>query len=285
MSRRLAPVLLAASLTVLIGGQSATADPAGNGIGTRLEDDSAELELSWPWAGPPSGSAGGTTAPANELSYRYTSVPACVGNDPSIENADVFCQEAATMCPQGELMYWLYRSEDVEPRAWTRAGQRCQGEREPSDPRPEIPGFTLADFQRLPLPAGTPNVEPSNGYTLVGVPTNVYAAAEPVTLDTDLLGFPVQVRATPSRYAWDFGDGNTHGPTEDAGAPYPDLRITHEYASSGVHGVQLTTYYSGEYSVAGGPWLPVPGEAEVTSGAVDVEALAGRNRLVAEAGG
>ena len=120
---------------------------------------------------------------------------------------------------------------------------------------------------------------------LVGVPTNVYASAEPVTLDTELLGFPVQVRATPSRYSWDFGDGNAHGPTEDAGAPYPDLRITHEYASSGVHGVRLTTYYSGEYSVAGGPWLPVPGEAGVTSGAVDVEALAGRNRLVAEAGG
>jgi hypothetical protein len=145
--------------------------------------------------------------------------------------------------------------------------------------------MSLADFQRLPLPAGTPNVEPSNGYTLVSIPTNVYAEAGPVTLDTQLIGFPVQVRATPSRFAWTFGDGGAHGPTEEPGAAYPALTITHEFARSGRYPITLTTYYSGEYSVAGGPWLPIAGEAQVSSEPVDVEALAGRNRLVADDAG
>ncbi|MFZ5870526.1 MAG: PKD domain-containing protein, partial [Actinomycetota bacterium] len=171
--------------------------------------------------------------------------------------------------------------EDVQPRAWSLVGQRCQGPTDSASPQ-EIPAFTLADFQRLPLPAGTPNVQPDNGYTLVGVPTNVYATAEPVTLDTTLLGFPVQVRATPSRYAWDFGDGNGHGPTSEPGAPYPALTITHTYERADRYPITLTTYYTGEYSVAGGPWLPIAGEAQVTSAPVDVEALAGRNRLVAD---
>ena len=144
-----------------------------------------------------------------------------------------------------------------------------------------FPGFTLADFQRLPLPAGTPNIEPDNGYTLVNVPTNVYAKAEPVTLATQLVGFPVQVRATPSRFAWTFGDGESLGPTEEAGAPYPALTVTHEYRKSGQFPITLTTYYTGEYSVAGGPWLPIAGEAQVASAPVAVEALRGTNHLVA----
>ena len=148
-------------------------------------------------------------------------------------------------------------------------------------PAAVFPGFTQADFQRLPLPAAKPSIEPSNGYTLVNVETNVYADADAVTLDTELLGFPVQVRATPSRYAWDFGDGTTFGPTTEPGAPYPNLAITHEYAEPGRFAVTLTTYYTGEYSVAGGPWLPIDGEAEVASPQIPVQALAARNELVA----
>jgi hypothetical protein len=142
--------------------------------------------------------------------------------------------------------------------------------------------MTLEDFQRLPLPAGTVNVQPDNGYTLINVPTNAYVDAGPVVLGTELLGFAVQVRATPASYTWSFGDGVTLGPTSDAGAAYPDLRTTHTYDASGEYAITLTTSYTGEYSVAGGPWLPVPGEAQVTSAPVPVQALSGRNQLVAD---
>ena len=187
------------------------------------------------------------------------------------------------MCPVTDVRYWLFRRPVTgAASSWSLISSSCLGPQEISTTQPIFPGFTQTDFQRLPLPAAKASVEPSNGYTLVHVPTNVYAEADPVTLDTELLGFPVQVRATPARYSWDFGDGSTVGPTTDAGAPYPDLSITHEYAEAGTFAVTLTTYYTGEYSVAGGPWLPIDGEAEVASPSIGVEALAGRSELVAD---
>ena len=83
-----------------------------------------------------------------------------------------------------------------------------------------LPVFGVEDFRRLPLPAGVVHIQPPNGRTLVNVPTNVYVDADEVVLPTQLLGFPVRVRATPSRYTWRFGDGHAMT-TTDRGAPYP----------------------------------------------------------------
>lgn len=254
-------------------------------LGARIDRDAIRLQIRLERERRPQ--ASGDARPASVVRYKYTSVPACTGNDPNSQGADAFCAEAALPCPDGELLYWIYQAPATAApgSGWSQVGQRCQSIRESDSGRVEFPGFTQADFQRLPLPAGRPVIEPGNGYTLVGVPTNVYADAEPVTLGTSLLGFPVQVRATPSRYEWEFGDGSGHGPTSDPGSPYPELSITHEYAAAGAYPVTLVTYYVGEYSVAGGPWLPIVGEAAVRSDPVTVEALAGRNQLVAGASG
>lgn len=274
---RIAAVLIAAS-PIMSTGPSSASSPDFD-FGSNVSDDAFVVEGR--------GSSKTNASNAGNLGRRepqfvYTRVPACPGNAAGEENMDVGCTEADALCPaDGEVMYWLFLSPDTAPRIWTFAGQRCQGRAEQVG-EPIFPGFTQADFQRLPLPAGKASVQPSNGYTLVNVPTNVYAEADPVTLDTELLGFPVQVRATPSQYSWDFGDGSTVGPTSEPGAPYPDLTITHEYAEAGKFGVTLTTYYTGEYSVAGGPWLPIDGEAQVASPSIRVEALAGRNELVAD---
>lgn len=274
---------LALTLAIVTGnGEAALAAPDFD-FGADVSDDAIIID----GIGEREASRGGRSDndPASLHRVVFTRVPACRGNEPGVPGADVQCAESAALCPSPEeAMYWLYRSPDVQPRGWTLAGQRCQGA-STADAAREFPGFTQADFQRLPLPAGRPVIEPGNGYTLVGVPTNVYADAEPVTLGTSLLGFPVQVRATPSRYEWEFGDGSGHGPTSDPGSPYPELSITHEYTVAGAYPVTLVTYYAGEYSVAGGPWLPIVGEAAVRSEPVTVEALAGRNRLVAGASG
>lgn len=163
---------------------------------------------------------------------------------------------------------------------WTQGGTTCG---DPTVPGAAVvvPALSLEEFRRLPLPPGVAGVQPASGRVLIRVPTNVFAQADQTVLDTVLLGFPVQVRATPSRYAWDFGDGAVVE-TEDPGAAYPELRVTHAYESSGGYAIALTTFYTGEYSVAGGPWLPVPGEAQVASAAVPVTAVAGRNELVAD---
>lgn len=209
-------------------------------------------------------------------------LPACPDNSPNT-GTDVQCAASGVACPQGmtRLFVWSAPAGTVfgQP-GWRQSGTTCG---EPGVPGAAVvvPALSAEDFQRLPLPAGVAGVQPSGGRVLVRVPTNVYVTVGPVVLDTTVLGFAVRVRATPSRFSWDFGDG-TVLPTRDPGAPYPDLRVSHPYAARGEYGITLTTFYSGEYSVAGGPWLPVPGEAEVASATVAVQAFSGRNELVAD---
>ncbi len=164
---------------------------------------------------------------------------------------------------------------------WVHLFTTCAAQ--PAAGEPAIfPGVTLDDFQRLPLPAGTSTVEPPGGNVLIRMPTNAYASdLEPVMLNTVTLGQPVQVRATPVRWSWDFGDGAVVGPTQDPGGPYPELTNSHEYTARGSYGIAMTTYYAGEYSLDGATWLPIVGEAQVTGPPTTVVALAGRNELVA----
>jgi len=180
------------------------------------------------------------------------------------------------------MMFWIFIGPPgvtrPVPTQWVRTGQVCL--------RPDrvtagstVPEFTARDFRRLPLPAGGVNVQPPNGRTLINVPTNVFVDADVTIINTTLLGFPVRVRATPARYSWSFGDGGRLV-TEDPGAAYPDLRTTHTYTTPGQRRVELATSYTGEYSVAGGPWLPIDGEATVTSPAVTLTVLAAQSRLV-----
>jgi PKD repeat protein len=146
-----------------------------------------------------------------------------------------------------------------------------------------LPVFGVEDFRRLPLPAGVVHVQPPNGRTLVNVPTNVYVDADEVVLPTQLLGFPVRVRATPARFTWRFGDGHAMT-TTDRGAPYPDMTTTHTYTRPQTARIALTTVYTGEYSVAGGPFQPIDGTATVQSPAAALTVLAAENRLTTRGG-
>jgi hypothetical protein len=124
-------------------------------------------------------------------------------------------------------------------------------------------------------------VQPPSRRTLVNIPTNLYADASTVTLPTTVLGQPVRVRATPERFHWNYGDG-TSRTTADPGAPYPELRTAHTYRRPGTARLQLSTVYSGEYSVAGGAWQPIDGVATVGSPTAALTVLAAENRLVAD---
>jgi hypothetical protein len=124
-------------------------------------------------------------------------------------------------------------------------------------------------------------VQPATGRALVNLPLVVHA--EPVT-DTwtpTLLGTPVTIRATPTAYEWDFGDGSAPVVTDRPGAPYPDHAAEHTYTATGDVTVTLTTRYSGQYSLDGGAtWLPVPGSATATSDPVPVRLVEARAQLV-----
>lgn len=217
------------------------------------------------------------------VQYVYSYVPACTGNTPGGGAVDNLCAVASRGCPDGLLRYWGYRSvATAEPRVWQRAGQSCMAPGAPGvDGAELVIGFTVEDFRRLPLPPATSVVEPPGGDVLINIETNAYATASTTTIPTDVLGQPVTVRATPVAYTWDFGDGGTVGPTSDPGAPYPSLRNAHVYTVPGDYAITLTTTYAGEFSVAGGPYLPIDGTAEVASPAQAVTAHSATSELVA----
>nr|WP_297430587.1 PKD domain-containing protein [uncultured Actinotalea sp.] len=143
--------------------------------------------------------------------------------------------------------------------------------------------LSVEDFRRLPLVASTPSIQPADGRNLVGMPLIVFTDGAPQDLATTVLGVPVTVRATPTRFSWDFGDGTEPLVTSDAGAPYPDHTVSHPFDRPGTYSVQLTTTWRGEFQVAGtGVWQPVAGTATTVSAPFTVTAEEAGPRLVAE---
>ena len=77
-----------------------------------------------------------------------------------------------------------------------------------------------------------------------------------------MLGYHVEVRATPTSYTWHFGGGASPETGSDPGASYAvddSLRVSHVYteAKVTVHpSVDVT--YAGDYRVDGGLWKTLP---------------------------
>lgn len=262
----------------------ALAVDSGPGVKGRADDAGINLSGQFNHGG---GSGGGQSASYNGPVTVVVYIPACPGNAPSPQaDRDALCATALTFCAaQGtpdSVLYWQYRAVQDAAGAlgqWNYLGQVCRNPAEVAAAA-VVPEFTLRDFQRLPLPPGGVHVQPANGRALVNVDTNVYVTAEPVTLTTTLIGFPIEVRATPVRYEWSFGDGHVLT-TSDPGGAYPAMTTTHPYTAAGRHQITLRTFYTGEYSVAGGPWQDVDGEAVVTSDPATIDVIEARGHLVA----
>jgi hypothetical protein len=261
-------------------------------INARADRDSAEL-----WATQRAKSKRRLSPSTRGLASRRTVrmlrsyVPACEGNWPeSPDSLGTLCPRATQMCAgtpaPNDLGYWVFTApagSSVRTRSsWTATGEyTCRGASDDETAPVVEPVVTAEDFRRLPLPAARINVQPPNRRTLVNIPTNLYADAGPVVLPTNVLGQPVRVRATPLRFRWTYGDGRSLT-TADPGAPYPALRTAHTYQDPGRRMLGLRTTYSGEYSVAGGPWLPIDGLATVDSPDARLTVLAAENHLVAD---
>jgi len=151
----------------------------------------------------------------------------------------------------------------------------------PEDPEPQVV-LTAAEFRRLPLVARAPVIQPSDGRALVTLGVAVHTDDSSQDLTTTVLGVPVQVRATPAQFTWDFGDGTTITTTH-AGRGWPDHAALGEYPEPGTYQLQLTTTWRGEFQVNGtGPWLPVAGTATTTSDPITITVETAPARLVAD---
>ncbi|WP_209373568.1 hypothetical protein [Brevibacterium renqingii] len=99
-----------------------------------------------------------------------------------------------------------------------------------------------------------------------------------------LLTYAVTVKVTPVRFHWDFGDdaGKTTSVKGEKPLPGDRPQIGHEYQKSGAVSVSMTATFSGEFSVDGGPWLPIDGFAHVASNEIDIDVYRYHRYLVDE---
>ena len=169
-----------------------------------------------------------------------------------------------------------------------RASRRSQALLDPveyCDLDPEIvedvvtPGLVAAALQVIPLPPSELQVQPANGRTLVNFETNFFTENAPFDRTVTLLGQRVDLHIVPSEFAWRFGDGEVLA-TTDAGAPYPDLVVTHDYQRKGRVRPAVDTTYTATYRVNGGPWADVPGSVTIPGAPVGLQVLTATPVLV-----
>lgn len=145
----------------------------------------------------------------------------------------------------------------------------------------DIPAAAARAFQEMDITPSEVNVQPPDGWTLVNVETIAFTDRNSRTVSTSLFGIPVEIRAVPSSYSWDFGDGSNPLTTTDPGAPYPAHTIAHAYGQQGAATISLTTTWHGQFRLAGQPtWHDVSGEATTVSSSGSLEIMEARARLV-----
>ena len=144
---------------------------------------------------------------------------------------------------------------------------------------PVVITVTQRDFASMPVKPLEASAGPPDGWLPVNMLNVLYADPEEQVLDTELLDTPVSVRATPTSYHWDLGDGNTIS-TDNPGEPYPSTEISTTYTQEGWYDITLTTTFSGQFSVDGGPWQDIDGTIEVASEPIPLYSKSLESRLV-----
>lgn len=237
-------------------------DPQGCDVGVSL--DAATQSCAAP---------GGATVPTGD-GHDYELVHGCLrGEGPTCSHAMVCVDENGY---PGYLAPLLRDGEFVR--------NVCVSDGDPAAGQ-VTPGQMLTAFRRLKWPAGVLVIQPPNGRTLINFDTNFYSTStEPQTQQVTLLGQRITIEATPSQYGWHFGD-EAQLTTDTAGAPYPDLFVTHRYLRKGSYAPRLDLTYRGRYRVGAGPWQQIPGTHTVAGTAQRLEAGTAKPKLVNPYGG
>jgi len=93
-------------------------------------------------------------------------------------------------------------------------------------------------------------------------------------------GYQIDVRVKLVSFIWNFGDGQTFGPTTSEGGVYPSGNITHRYLGGGAFPSSVTTTFGGDFRINGGDWAPIPNTATVPGPATAVTVRTAEAQLV-----
>ena len=284
-------LLLVPVLAVTLAGDM----PDGSSkLRSQANADTIELTA---WEAAQEVAAAGHVAPDRVL-VRYMHAPLCdsstetnpapgpavgevIGGDPALPGCSANnATRRPLVCDAGVPTLPLWRqTRPTVTTPWT--GLPWQMVRGYGCPEDVVPPMTAEDFRRLPLPAPALTVQPARGWVLVNKDTIVYTDPAVVHLTTDLLGYPMEVEATPSRFTYDFGDGSAPLSTTSPGAPWPHQDTAHVYRQLGTRAITLTTTWSGRYRVVGTTvWHDVNGTATTTATSAPFEVQELRAYLV-----
>jgi hypothetical protein len=178
----------------------------------------------------------------------------------------------------GVLVNWIEVNSNVQPATQTPTGRSsCMYPGQVPDPPiegAEAPEeapivITLEEFQKQPVLAATIVSQPLN-FGLRNAHSNIYAEATEQEFTFEFQDAMIVLKARPVSYQWNYGDGTTARTTSPggpvAGGTFDTQTPTsHQYAQTGDFNLTLTTFFAGDYSVDGGPFQPVAGEAAVVS--------------------
>jgi hypothetical protein len=137
--------------------------------------------------------------------------------------------------------------------------------------KPGKPAVTLRDLASF-HPAHPTSVSEPGGWAVTGLDANFVARAAPQVLNGTLLGRAAQVRFTPVRFHWAFGEGaeraaDTPGATwKQLGLPeFSPTATSHVYRDAARFSVVLTVGYSPEYRLGNAAWQPVAGVLDLSA--------------------
>ncbi|WP_411720616.1 hypothetical protein [Mycetocola sp.] len=147
-----------------------------------------------------------------------------------------------------------------------------------------VDAITISDLASFRPVAPTLEMEP-DGWMLVGLPANFMAKTNTHVVSGSLLDYPLDVRFTPSSYAWSWGDGSTSR-SSVPGASWASLGLpefsptptSHVFDARGVYQISVTVSYTVEFSIDALPWRSISGT--LPGPATIVAAVAGNAKTV-----
>ncbi len=140
-------------------------------------------------------------------------------------------------------------------------------------------------FRSFPIGSSKLDSDP-NGFTLRNGNTHFWASHNLQEFNSNLSGAEVKIKAIPVQWNWNYGDGTTRN-LHSSGQPAPEHTLhdetptSHVYKETGTYSVGVTTLYRGEFSVDGGPWQRIPGQAAIPSTPIQMDVWKTKKELIA----
>lgn len=133
---------------------------------------------------------------------------------------------------------------------------------------PIVISVSAEDFENQPIKPASLTMD-NAPHSLKNYNTNIFAQSGEQTFTEDVMGEPVEIKAIPVSYTFDYGDGTvvtTTNPGHSVAEQW-DVKTptSHQYSTPGDYTYTVTTTFRGEFRVPGGPWQVIAGTSDRTS--------------------